>query len=44
MEVNLFNDVGQINGNRLRAYIFYKSDLQTVTYVNLPLRRDDHRI
>ena len=44
MEVNLFNDDGQISGNRWRTYILYKSDLQTETYVNLPLGRDHSHI
>ena len=30
---NVFNDDGHINGNKLRTYRLYKSDLQTETYV-----------
>ena len=41
---NVFNDDGHINGNKLRTYRLYKSDLQTETYVKLPLRRDHRRI
>ena len=42
--VKLFNDNGQINGKKLRTYRLYKSDLQTETYVKLPLSRDHRRI
>ena len=41
---NVFNDDGHINGNTLRTYILYKSDLQTETIVKLPLLRDHRRI
>ena len=41
---NVFNDDGHINGNKLRTYRLYKSDLQTETYVKLPLQRDHRRI
>ena len=34
---NVFNDDGHFNGNKLRTYRLYKSDLQTETYVKLPL-------
>ena len=41
---NVFNDDGHINDNKLRTYRLYKSDLQTETYVKLPLQRDHCRI
>ena len=41
---NVLNDDGHINGNKLRTYRLCKSDLQTETYVELPLQRDHRRI
>ena len=40
---NLFNDVGHANGNKLRTYRLYKTELQIESYVKLPLHRD-HRL
>ena len=40
---DVFNDDGHINGNTLRTYRLYKSDLQTETYVKLLLKRDPRR-
>ena len=44
METHVFNDDGHIKGNKLRTYRLYNSDLQTETYVKLPLQRDHRRI
>ena len=44
VEIRSFQSQGHINGNKLRTYRLYKSDLQTETYVKLPLQRDHRRI
>ena len=36
-------DEGHINGNTLRTYRLYKSDLQTETYIKLLLKRNPRR-
>ena len=41
---NLFNDVGHTNGNKLRTYRLYKTELQPESYVQLSLQRDHRRI
>ena len=41
---NLFNDTGQVNGNKLRTYSIYKTFLEPEAYVKLPLIRDHRRI
>ena len=41
---NLFNDTGQVNGNKLRTYRIYKTFLEPEVYVKLPLIRDHRRI
>ena len=41
---NLFNDNGHQNGNKLRTYRLYKTDLETECYVTLSLQRDHRRI
>ena len=40
----LINDVGHVNGNKLRTYRLYKTQLQTESYVKLSLQRDHRRI
>ena len=40
----LFNDDGHPNGNKLRTYRLYKTELQTELYVKLSLQRDHRRI
>ena len=42
--MNLFNDKGHPNGNKLRTYRLYKSDLETELYVRLAIQRDHRRI
>ena len=44
LKLYLFNDSGQINGNKLRTYRLYKTEIQTETYVKFPITRDHHRI
>ena len=41
---NLFNDVGYANGNKLRTYRLYKTELQIESYVKLSLHRNHRRI
>ena len=43
-KMNLFNDAGHPNGNKLRTYRQYKSDLETELYVKLAIQRDHCRI
>ena len=43
-KMNLFNDEGHPNGNKLRTYRLYKSDLETELYVKLAIQRDHRRI
>ena len=43
-KLQLFNDDGHANGNKLRTYRLYKSDIQTETYVKIPLQRDHRHI
>lgn len=43
-KLDLFNDSGQINGNKLRTYRLYKTEIQTESYVKLPISRDHRRI
>lgn len=41
---SLFNDKGQINGNKMRTYRLYKKKIEAETYVKIPLSRDHRRI
>ena len=43
-KTNLFNDVGHANGNKLRTYRQYETELQIESYVKLSLHRDHRRI
>ena len=43
-KMNLFNDEGHQNGNKLRTYRLYISDLETELYVKLAVQRDHRRI
>ena len=42
-KMDLFNDEGHPNGNKLRSYRLYKSDLETELYVKLAIQRDHRR-
>ena len=39
-KMNLFNDEGHPNWNKLLTYRLYKSDLETELYVKLAIQRD----
>ena len=40
----MWNDTGQENGNKLRTYTLYKSNLMTDEYVKINLERSHRRI
>ena len=43
-KMKLFNDDGHPNGNKLRTYRLYKSDLETELYAKLAIQRDNRGI